>query len=151
MMNSQMPKEINSPTDIIEACKTFKNTFYKIKKELASVIVGKTSVIDLILVAIFADGHVLIEGPPGLGKTLIVETLAKIFKFSYSRIQCTTDLMPGDIFGTMIVFVSKVFKLKSISSNSKIFIRDFSSFITLPFKSLKIFCFSLSIKIPFFA
>ena len=57
----------------------------------------------MVLVAIFADGHVLLEGPPGLGKTLLVETLSNTLKLTHSRIQCTADLMPADIVGTTIV------------------------------------------------
>jgi len=103
MMNNQMPVEYNSVSDVKESCQIFRDAFKQLKQELNSVIVGNASVIDLVLVAIFADGHVLLEGPPGLGKTLLVETLSNTLKLSHSRIQCTADLMPADVVGTTIV------------------------------------------------
>ena len=102
-MNNQMPIECNSVSDVKESCQIFRESFKQLKHELHSVIVGNSSVIDLVLVAIFADGHVLLEGPPGLGKTLLVETLSSTLKLSHSRIQCTADLMPADVVGTTIV------------------------------------------------
>ena len=98
-----MPVEYNSISDIKEGCQIFHDAFMRLKQELNNVIVGNASVIDLVLVAIFADGHVLLEGPPGLGKTLLVETLSNTLKLSHSRIQCTADLMPADVVGTTIV------------------------------------------------
>lgn len=73
------------------------------RQQLGEVVVGHQRVIDLVLVAILADGHVLLEGPPGLGKTLLVRTLGDVLDLSNSRIQCTADLMPADIVGTTIV------------------------------------------------
>ncbi|MBT4584616.1 MAG: AAA family ATPase [Phycisphaerae bacterium] len=73
------------------------------RQQMSEVIVGQQRVIDLVLVAILADGHVLLEGPPGLGKTLLVRTLGDVLALSNSRIQCTADLMPADIVGTTIV------------------------------------------------
>jgi MoxR-like ATPase len=81
----------------------FKRTFLRLREELGHVIVGYRDVIDQILVALFAGGHVLIEGVPGTGKTLMVRTLAEVLNLSFRRIQFTVDLMPADITGTRMV------------------------------------------------
>ena len=69
---------------------------------LGQVIVGQTEVVDHVLTALVAGGHVLLEGVPGLGKTLLVRTLGQVTGLSFSRVQFTPDLMPGDITGTQI-------------------------------------------------
>ncbi len=74
-----------------------------IKKEIAKVIVGQDKMIELLLVAILADGHVLLEGVPGVAKTLTAKLVAKIIDVDFSRIQFTPDLMPSDILGTSIL------------------------------------------------
>jgi MoxR-like ATPase len=74
----------------------------QVRHELARVIVGQDRVIDRLLVAVLADGHVLLEGAPGLGKTLLLATLARILGGSFNRIQFTPDLIPSDIVGTRI-------------------------------------------------
>ncbi|NNE67786.1 MAG: MoxR family ATPase [Pyrinomonadaceae bacterium] len=73
-----------------------------IKRELGKVIVGQEAVIEQILVAIFAEGHALLEGVPGTAKTLLVKTLARIVGARFSRLQFTPDLMPSDITGTNV-------------------------------------------------
>ncbi len=75
----------------------------RIREQLARLIVGQEEVIDLLLIALFCRGHCLLEGPPGLAKTLLVSTLARSLNLSYSRIQFTPDLMPADITGTEII------------------------------------------------
>lgn len=75
---------------------------YEVKAELAKVIIGQDGIIDRLLIAILCDGHVLIEGVPGLAKTLIVSSLAQTLKASFARIQFTPDLLPADITGTLI-------------------------------------------------
>ncbi len=75
----------------------------KIESELAKVIVGQQEVIEQILIALFAGGHVLITGAPGLAKTLLVKSIARIFHLNFQRIQFTPDLMPADITGTEIL------------------------------------------------
>lgn len=72
------------------------------KKEIMKVIVGQEKMIDRLFVALLADGHVLIEGLPGLAKTLAINTLAKVTQCDYKRIQFTPDLLPADLIGTMI-------------------------------------------------
>jgi MoxR-like ATPase len=75
----------------------------KIETELAKVIVGQQEVIQQILIALFAGGHCLITGAPGLAKTLLVKSIARIFHLNFQRIQFTPDLMPADITGTEIL------------------------------------------------
>ncbi len=75
----------------------------QIETELARVIVGQREVIEQILIALFAGGHCLITGAPGLAKTLLVKSLAGIFHLRFQRIQFTPDLMPADITGTEIL------------------------------------------------
>ena len=81
----------------------FQQTFRRIEAELAKAIVGHGDLIRDILTAFFAGGHVLIEGVPGTGKTLIVRSLADVLNLSFNRIQFTVDLMPADITGTRMV------------------------------------------------
>jgi MoxR-like ATPase len=75
----------------------------KIETELAKVIIGQEEVIEQILIALFAGGHCLITGAPGLAKTLLVKSIAQIFHLKFQRIQFTPDLMPADITGTEIL------------------------------------------------
>src|SRR5271165_5149303 len=75
----------------------------QIQSELAKVIVGQKEVIEQILIALFAGGHCLITGAPGLAKTLLVKSIAQIFHLKFQRIQFTPDLMPADITGTEIL------------------------------------------------
>ncbi|RBW67684.1 AAA family ATPase [Bacillus taeanensis] len=74
-----------------------------IKEELGKFIVGQKDVIDFILLSIFAGGHVLLEGLPGLGKTMLVRKISEVMALDFSRIQFTPDLMPTDITGTNII------------------------------------------------
>src|SRR3989304_5045146 len=75
----------------------------KIMDQLAQVIVGQTDVIEELLISLFSRGHCLLEGVPGLAKTLMISTLARTLNLSFSRIQFTPDLMPADITGTEII------------------------------------------------
>lgn len=74
----------------------------EVRAEIAKVIVGQERVINRLLIGMLANGHVLIEGVPGLAKTLIISTLARVFAASFKRIQFTPDLLPADITGTLI-------------------------------------------------
>jgi MoxR-like ATPase len=76
---------------------------HAVKKEIERVIVGQQEVVELTLAALLAGGHVLLEGVPGLGKTLLVTTLGEVFNITTNRIQFTPDLMPSDITGTNLV------------------------------------------------
>ena len=81
----------------------FQEDFNALRHELAKVVVGQADVIEQVLIAAVAGGHVLIEGVPGLGKTLLVQTLADILQLRFSRIQFTPDLTPSDLLGTFVV------------------------------------------------
>ena len=86
-----------------EQIQTFRQAHAALRAELGKVIVGQDAVVEGTLIALFAGGHVLLEGVPGLGKTLLVRTLGEVLDLSFSRIQFTPDLMPADILGTNIV------------------------------------------------
>ena len=75
---------------------------FKIKNEITKVIVGQEKIIDLMLTALLANGHILLEGVPGIAKTMISKLLAKTISTDFSRIQFTPDLMPSDVLGTTI-------------------------------------------------
>ncbi|MDL2257090.1 MoxR family ATPase [Bacteroidales bacterium OttesenSCG-928-I14] len=81
---------------------TFSEKVNEIKKQISTIIVGQEAAVDLILTAILANGHILIEGVPGVAKTLLVKVIAKLIKADYSRIQFTPDLMPSDVLGTSV-------------------------------------------------
>ncbi len=74
-----------------------------VRNEIAKIIVGQKDVVDGVLICLLAGGHVLLEGVPGLGKTTLLRTLARVLHLRYSRIQFTPDLMPADIVGSMII------------------------------------------------
>src|SRR5437667_8610738 len=82
---------------------TFRQTWQELRAEIGKVMVGADPIIEGTLTAICAGGHVLLEGVPGLGKTLLVRTLSEVLDISFNRIQFTPDLMPADILGTNIV------------------------------------------------
>jgi MoxR-like ATPase len=86
-----------------EIIQNFRTAYETLRAELGKVIVGHDSIVEGTLIALFAGGHVLLEGVPGLGKTLLVRTLGEALDLSFSRIQFTPDLMPADILGTNIV------------------------------------------------
>ncbi len=81
----------------------FREDFGKLKREVGKVIVGQEKIVDGVLMGLIAGGHVLLEGVPGLGKTLLVRTLASALHARFSRIQFTPDLMPADIIGTNVM------------------------------------------------
>src|SRR5690242_19825465 len=81
----------------------FVDAYQSLRAEVGKIIVGHTDVVGQIMIGLFAGGHVLLEGVPGLGKTLLIKTLAESLELSFSRIQFTPDLMPGDIIGTNII------------------------------------------------
>src|SRR5436190_20521521 len=87
----------------MDAVKHLKNAYDALKQEVATVIVGQDKVVEEILIAVFARGHCLLEGVPGLAKTLLISSLAKCLDLSFKRIQFTPDLMPSDITGTEVI------------------------------------------------
>lgn len=82
--------------------KELKQAVESIKQELGKVIVGQEQFVELLIVALLADGHVLIEGVPGIAKTITAKLFAKVLKTNFSRIQFTPDLMPSDVLGTSV-------------------------------------------------
>jgi MoxR-like ATPase len=93
---------VNTTTAKSQASKV-QELFCALRSEIQKVFVGQTQLIDFVLYSVLADGHVLIEGVPGLGKTLLVRTLASAMNLTSSRIQFTPDLMPSDITGTNVL------------------------------------------------
>src|SRR5438067_3525552 len=99
IMESRTEAEQPGEADI----EMFMHIAHQLESELCSIVVGQERVIRELLLALFAGGHVLLEGVPGLGKTLLVRTLADALALKFARIQFTPDLMPADIVGTTIV------------------------------------------------
>lgn len=89
--------------DDIAAVQRCEKAYNRLRDELAKTIVGQSDVIEQVLVAIFARGHALLEGVPGLAKTLLVSSLARSLDLSFKRIQFTPDLMPSDVTGTELI------------------------------------------------
>ncbi|WP_166828310.1 AAA family ATPase [Thalassoroseus pseudoceratinae] len=91
-----------SPDDLaaVQACE---QSYNRVRDELSKVIVGQDEVIEQVLIAIFARGHALLEGVPGLAKTLLISSLAEALDLTFKRIQFTPDLMPSDVTGTEII------------------------------------------------
>jgi MoxR-like ATPase len=86
-----------------EQLQSFHQTYAALRAEIGKVIVGHDAIVEGTLIALLAGGHVLLEGVPGLGKTLLVRTLSEVLDISFNRIQFTPDLMPADILGTNMV------------------------------------------------
>jgi MoxR-like ATPase len=86
-----------------QAIESFRTAYTALRAEIGKVIVGQEQIVEDTLIALFAGGHVLLEGVPGLGKTLLIRTLSEVLNLSFNRIQFTPDLMPADILGTNIV------------------------------------------------
>ncbi len=97
-----MPEEKVEKKDI-EAVEKLKDARDRIKNEIKKVIIGQDKVIDELLIALLSNGHCLLIGVPGLAKTLMISTIARILDLKFSRIQFTPDLMPSDITGTEII------------------------------------------------
>jgi MoxR-like ATPase len=94
---------MSQEADIISEIETIKGDFQRIRAQFFKRIVGNEEIIAGIIKALISNGHVLLEGTPGLGKTLMVKTLSEILELDYRRIQFTPDLMPADIIGTNII------------------------------------------------
>ena len=106
--------ELNSKnSNDVELVEKLNSSVKKIKSEVGKVIIGQDVIIDNLLVSIFAGGHCLLVGVPGLAKTLLIKTLADVLDLKFSRIQFTPDLMPGDITGTEMIIEDQVTKKRS--------------------------------------
>jgi MoxR-like ATPase len=92
-----------TPAEVRAKCEAFRDTFHGLVEEIGKVVVGHKHVVEGVLTCLFAGGNVLLEGVPGLGKTLLVRTLSQTLSLPFSRIQFTPDLMPADVIGTNIV------------------------------------------------
>src|SRR5271163_3910341 len=93
-----------STTDLVkEQLDGFRGDFESLRREVGKVIVGLSGIVEQTLTALIAGGHVLLEGVPGLGKTLLVRTLADALQLKFQRIQYTPDLMPADLIGTNVM------------------------------------------------
>ncbi len=95
--------EPTTPAEVKAQCEKFRESFLRLRNEIGKVVVGHTDIVEGVLLALFAGGNVLLEGVPGLGKTLLVRTLAQTLSLPFSRIQFTPDLMPADVVGTNVV------------------------------------------------
>ena len=95
--------QTNNQEELRNLVAGFSSSFQKIESEVSRIVVGQSETIRLVLTAIFAGGHVLLEGAPGLGKTLLVKSIAKTLGLSFHRIQFTSDLMPSDVTGTQVL------------------------------------------------
>ncbi|PIE22810.1 MAG: AAA family ATPase [Planctomycetota bacterium] len=89
--------------DDLEKVKRLKEAYDALKQELSKVIVGQDEVVDELFISLFSRGHALLIGVPGLAKTLMISSLAKVLNLSFNRIQFTPDLMPSDITGTEVI------------------------------------------------
>ena len=101
-----MSENKNQPelsSDDLKSLENLKKANEQVRTELSKVIVGQDEVVEQLMIAIFAQGHCLLEGVPGLAKTLMVSTLAKTLRLDFNRIQFTPDLMPSDITGTEVI------------------------------------------------
>lgn len=107
-----------------EVAKEFKDAFEALSKEIGKVIVGHDEIVENVLICLFAGGNVLLEGVPGLGKTMLVRTLSEVLDLPFSRIQFTPDLMPADIVGTNLITEERQFKFQPGPIFSNIVLAD---------------------------
>src|SRR3954451_23416939 len=94
---------MSNPTELQTEAVRFREDFQQLRETVGTVIVGQQRVVEGVLTAIIAGGNVLLEGVPGLGKTELVKTLARVLDLEFRRIQFTPDLMPADIVGTNVM------------------------------------------------
>ncbi|MBL9030433.1 MAG: AAA family ATPase [Phycisphaerae bacterium] len=94
-------------TEAKAAAEAFRRDFKAVREQVARVVVGHQAVVDGVLTCLFVGGHALLEGVPGIGKTLLVRTLAGALRLTFSRVQFTPDLMPADITGTTVLHESR--------------------------------------------
>src|SRR5437899_4931994 len=94
---------MDATAPMADRAEQFRKAYARVRGEVGKVIVGHQDVVDGVLTCLFVGGHVLLEGVPGLGKTLLVRTLSQVLDLKFNRIQFTPDLMPSDIIGTNII------------------------------------------------
>lgn len=98
-----MAQRKTKPTSDVQVVKDLAEHFQRTRKEIAKVIIGQDEIVEHLMIGLLSRGHCLLVGVPGLAKTLLIKTLAQTLDCSFSRIQFTPDLMPGDITGTEII------------------------------------------------
>src|SRR5437867_8082050 len=94
---------MSSAASMQDRAEQFRRAYQHVQTEIGKVIVGHTDIVHGVLTCLFVGGHALLEGVPGLGKTLLVRTLSQVLELNFNRIQFTPDLMPSDIIGTNII------------------------------------------------
>src|SRR4051812_35033508 len=92
-----------SASEMQQRAEDFRKAYTQVQNEIGKVIVGHTDIVHGVLTCLFVGGHALLEGVPGLGKTLLVRTLSQVLDLNFNRVQFTPDLMPSDIMGTNII------------------------------------------------
>jgi MoxR-like ATPase len=102
-MNKPKTQHSLNTDEAVEQADRFRQVFERLKREVHKVFVGQDALVEHVLSVLLSDGHVLLEGVPGLGKTLLAHTLSSALQLEFSRIQFTPDLMPADIVGTMVL------------------------------------------------
>src|SRR5215210_3700513 len=93
----------SAAANLAERANEFRRAYGMVHREIGKVIVGHSDIVHGVLTCLFVGGHALLEGVPGLGKTLLVRTLSQVLDLDFNRIQFTPDLMPSDIMGTNII------------------------------------------------
>ncbi|MEM7600983.1 MAG: MoxR family ATPase [Verrucomicrobiota bacterium] len=114
-------------TEVEAGAERFRETFANLKSEIGKFIVGQEEIVENVLIAVICGGHVLLEGVPGLGKTALVNTIAKTMDLKFRRVQFTPDLLPADITGTQILVErdgAKVFEFQEGPIFSNIVLAD---------------------------
>lgn len=102
-----MTEHVAPSNDDVAAAGKLAETYRRLRDELHKIIIGQDDVIEQLLISLFAGGHCILEGVPGLAKTMMISTLARTMSLSFSRIQFTPDLMPSDITGTEVIAEDK--------------------------------------------
>ena len=108
----------------VEAADALRDTYKQILSEIHKVIIGQEEVVEAVLISIFSNGHCLLVGVPGLAKTLLVQTVARVLDLDFNRIQFTPDLMPSDIIGSEILSEDRNFKFIAGPVFSNIILAD---------------------------
>src|SRR5205085_5710615 len=102
-MNRYPMTDASLAGDSLKSIEKLQRAYAEIRQQMAQVIVGQDEVLEQLLIALFSRGHCILEGVPGLAKTLMISTLSRCLSMTFSRIQFTPDLMPSDITGTEII------------------------------------------------
>jgi len=103
MSDNAPDSDPNTPEQVEQAAQAFRDDYQRVREQIGRAVVGHEDIVDGVLTCLFTGGHALLEGVPGLGKTLLVRTLAQALNLTFNRIQFTPDLMPADVVGTTIV------------------------------------------------